>query len=398
MHIIVLEQAPSSRRGGQEIVLFDVCRGLAERGHSITLLYTEEENLLERYKEFCTHVLKVNRYLIERPQYIFSFIADIRKVTRNIPITKNTLVLSNQFFDTPFGRALALYRNIPFICYLHLPPPRKKLVTWQWTMNFKVLKNFFALSNLSYQWTIGLKGVKHFITVSNQMKLDWVKSGYKEETIDVVYNGVDLEVYKPSDDFFKARKEWNLTEDIKVISYVGRLDKSKGLETLIKAFVLLSTANIRLLIGGKPVNDGEDYKKSLEQLVTDLDIENYVDFLGHVSNTTSLYQVSDVTVLPSTWPEPFGRVIIESMACGTPVVASRVGGIPEILTGEFENGLFKPGNERDLSESLNRIINWRDKDFQLGERCRAHISAKFSRDKMVDGIEKVLQQQLQESN
>lgn len=95
-----------------------------------------------------------------------------------------------------------------------------------------------------------------------------------------------------------------------------------------------SGANSRLLIAGKPVVQGEDYQKSLEQLSTELGIENQVAFLGHVSNATSVYCVSDDTVLPSKWSEPFRLVIVESMACGTAVVASRIGGISEILTGD----------------------------------------------------------------
>jgi glycosyltransferase involved in cell wall biosynthesis len=78
------------------------------------------------------------------------------------------------------------------------------------------------------------------------------------------------------------------------------------------------------------------------------------------------------------------------MACGTPVVASRTGGIPENLTGEFQSGLFEPGNEQALSDTLNQFMNWRDKDPHLGERCREHVLGKFTLDKMVDGIEKSL--------
>ncbi|GAA6620017.1 glycosyltransferase family 4 protein [Scytonema sp. NUACC26] len=393
MHLIVLEQTPSSRLGGQQIALFDICCGLAEKGHKISLLYTQEGNLLEQYQQFCDRVFKVKRYLINRPQYVFDFLIDLWKVGKNIPFDCKTLVLSNQFHDTPFGSALASYKNVPLVCYLHLPPPRKKLATWQWNMGLRGLKKFLAFSNLGSQWSIGLKGVKHFITVSNHTKSDWVNSDYPENIIDIVYNGVDLEVYKPTNDFVKTRKEWNISEDIEVISFVGRLDRAKGVETIIKAFALLQKnfPNTRLLIAGNSVNDKEDYKKLLEQLVVDLKVEQSVKFLGHVNNTTSLYQVSDVTVLASQWSEPFGRAIIESMACSTPVVGSRIGGIPEILTGEFQNFLFEATNERDLAETLSRVINWREKDAQLGERCRHHISSKLSFEKMIDGIEKVLE-------
>lgn len=144
--------------------------------------------------------------------------------------------------------------------------------------------------------------------------------------------------------------------------------------------------------GKENPEEGEKYKRFLKQLSIDLGIEKNVDFLGHVADTVSLYQVSDVTVLPSQWSEPFGRVIIESMACGTPVVASRIGGIPEILTGEFQQWLFEPGNQLDLADKLHWMIHWRDRDSHLAHRCREHILGKFTIDKMIDGIEKVLLQ------
>lgn len=374
MHIIVLENQPSSRQGGQEIILFDICSDLAKRGHSISLLYLTEGNLLKQYQEFCTHILKINSFVIDRSTITDSLklLADIWK----IPTTRNSVVYSKQYHDVFFGSMLAFSKNIPFVCQLMLPP----------------LENGF-----SRPLAIGLKGVKNFIALSDRTKLDWVDSGLKEEKIDIVNVGINLEVYKPSDDFPATRKEWGIPEHTKVISYIGRLDKEKGLETLIKGFALLVKSGIstRLLIAGNPVahsspEAGEEYKKALEQLATDLGIEKDVSFLGHVTNTTYVYQVSDVTVLASKWSEPFGRAIIESMACGTPVVASRTGGIPEILTGEFQSGLFEPGNERALSDVLNQVMNWRDSDPHLGNRCREHVLSKFSLTKMIDGIEQVL--------
>ncbi|MER3491210.1 MAG: glycosyltransferase family 1 protein [Mastigocladus sp. ERB_26_2] len=390
MHLIVLELEPTSCRGGQEIVLFDVCRGLAQRGHTISLVYTKEGNLLEQYQKFCSHVIKANLFTIYPPQYSFNFLADLWNINSNISVNQNSILLSNQYQDTFFARALALSKNIPLVCYLHLPPSHRILVG---NTEIKNVKQLFRESYIRWQWQTGLKGVKQFLAVSNQTKRDWVKNGYPEDIIEVVHNGINLEINTSSINFYLRRKEWNIFEDTRVISYVGRLDPEKGLETLIKAFAILlkSGAKTQLLIAGKPINEDEEYQKSLEQLTIDLGIENYVSFLGHITNITNLYQVSDVTVLPSLWSEPFGRVIVESMACGTPVVASRVGGIPEILTGEFQKGLFEPGNERDLSDTLNRMMNWRENDSQLGKRCREHVLTKFSLDKMIDGVEKVLE-------
>ncbi len=369
MHIIALENHPSSLRGGQELFLLETCRGLARRGHSISLLYINEGNLLEEYQKFSTHIFKVDSFCIDRSNIsrIFNFFADIW----NTPTSPSSVVLSNQYHDTLFGSLLALFKNISHICFLQLPP----------------LEHGFPRP-----LAIGLKGVKHFIAVSNQTKLDWIKNGFEPKKIDVVHNGTNSDIFKPPLSFSLNREKWNIPENTKIISYVGRLDREKGLETLIKAFALFkkSCQDSKLLVAGKPLTQGEEYKKSLEQLVIDLGIEQDVNFLGHVANTTSVYQVSDVAVLPSLWSEPFGRSNIESMACGIPVVASRIGGITEILTGEFQNGLFEPGNEYDLANTLDRIVYWRDKDPTLGKRCRDHILSKFTLDTMVDGIEKVL--------
>lgn len=369
MHVIVLENEPSSFRGGQELSLLDVCRGLSQRGHDITLLYVTSGNLLQQYQEICTNVVSINSYSFDRSKssYIFNFIRDIWKISAG----KNSVVYSNHYKDVFFGCVLGLVRNIPVVCHLRLPPSRR---------------------GFRRQVSIGLKGVNSFITISNQTKLDWMKIGLKADKISVIYNGINPEVFKPSENFSKSKEQWKIPEDLGVISYVGRLDKNKGIETLIKGFALLlkSRSSTRLLIAGKPLCESESYQESLEQLVNDLGIEKYVSFLGHVTNVVSLYQVSDVTVLPSVWSEPFGRTIIESMACGTPVVASRIGGIPEILTGEFQSGLFEPGNEQELATTLNRIMNWRDSNPQLGLRCREHVSSKFSYDRMIDGIEKNL--------
>lgn len=381
MHIIVLENQLSSLCGGLEISVLDVCRGLAQRGHSISFIYLEEGNLLHQYQEFCTRLVKVNSYLLDRSTITntFNFATDIW----NIRTHRNSIVYCHRYHNVFFGYVLSLLRNIPFVCHLRLTP----------------------LEKFGRPHAIGLNGVKQFIALSNQTKLDWVNSGFKKEKIEVVYNGINPEIFKPLRKFSEIRKRWNIAEHTRVISYVGRLDKEKGIETIIKAFALLLKSGIstKLLIAGKPLSHsspeaGEKYEKSLKHLTTDLGIEKYVRFLSHVADVNSVYEGSDVTLLPSLWSEPFGRVIIESMSCGTPAVASRTGGIPEILTGEFQDMLFEPGNEQDLLNTLNRMLDWRDRDRQLGERCRQHVIDNFTLDKMVDGVEKVLLTVYKQSN
>lgn len=386
MHVIVLEQQPSSARGGQELNLFEICRTLSEKGHKISLFYVKDGDLVEKYQEFCQQVIKVKSYGFDRRKIsdIISFLpsfTDIWKVTTQ----ENSVVFINQYPDAFYGYLVSLFKKIPFVCYLQIPPPVNR-------------------GDMNLQRRIGMKGVNQFIAVSQQTKNEWLQElGLTDEKIDLVYNGTNLEKFKPSENLGELRNSWNIPEDTKVISYVGRLDKDKGLELLIEAFALfLKTGKkAKLFITGKPLLHfspdgkecllaGEEYKQSLKQIAIDLGVENYVEFLGHLSNPTPVYQVSDLTVVPSLWSEPFGRVVIESMACGTPVVGSRIGGIPEILTGEFAAGLFEPGNKQDLADTLNKMIDWREVNPQFGARIREYTFNKFSLKSMIDGVEKAL--------
>jgi glycosyltransferase involved in cell wall biosynthesis len=382
MHFIALEHEPSSLRGGQELNLFEICRGMSERGHQVSLLYEREGNLLEQYRQFCAHTIQVNGFGFDRRKFldILNFLPSLASIP-SLPVTQNSVVFSNDYHSAFFGRLLALYRKLPLICYFQIPP-----------------------CDFNRQRSFGLKGASRFIAVSHQTKQNWAKLGYNNETIDIVYNGTNLERFKPAQDVTIVRQKWDIPDHANVISFVGRLDREKGLEVLLQAFSLLlkTGRTAELLIAGKPLvhispekncecpETGKQYQRSLEELANKLGILDHVHFLGHVTNTPSLYQASDVTVVPSLWDEPFGRVIIEAMACGTPVVASKVGGIPEILNNEFSSHLIEPGNEQDLFQTLNQILDWRIHDPELGKRCREHILSQFSLEKMVDGIEQVL--------
>src|SRR5690348_9870036 len=87
---------------------------------------------------------------------------------------------------------------------------------------------------------------------------------------------------------------------------------------------------------------------------------------------------ADILVVPSVWDEPCGRVVIEAMATGCPVLASRAGGLPEILTGSFAAMLVERGDARALANRLQRFIGWRDKDPGLSVACSTHVRKNFS--------------------
>lgn len=370
MHIIALASYLSTQRGGLERSLFDVCQQLAQRGHDITLLYEEPGDQLALFEKFCKRIIRVSSYRLK-----LNFLKDILA----IPTDANTVIYSNQYNNFFFGSTLATIKKNPFVCHLRLHASTE-------SGHFKKIKQSLTLSKID-----------RYIAISEAVKIDWsTQLKISPEKIDIVYNGIDFQNFQSSEDLYSIKSKWGLAPQEKVISYVGRLETDKGIETLIRAFALLKKTGVpaKLLIAGKPLFSGEDYPTSLAKLAEHVGIANDVKFLGHLSDTRPIYQLSDVNVLPSLWLEAFGRVIIESMACGTPSLGSQVGGIPEVLTGEFSDWLFTPGDEHDLYIKLKTILYWRDTDPGLVQRCRQHVIDNFSLHQTIDGIEAVLQKAL----
>ena len=128
----------------------------------------------------------------------------------------------------------------------------------------------------------------------------------------------------------------------------------KGIDTLIDAIPLVKkrVKNIKLMIAGKGPAEEKLIKK-----VKSNDIENHVTFLGYVEEKQKfLYMNStDVFILPSYW-ESFPAVILEAMACGAPVIASNVAGIPYAVSDGVNGFLFEPGNINQLSEKILKIL------------------------------------------
>jgi len=133
-----------------------------------------------------------------------------------------------------------------------------------------------------------------------------------------------------------------------------------------------------------------DYARELRDRAAGLGIGAAITWIPHCGDIAALFSAADVTVLPSLWSEPFGRVVIESMACETPAAASSTGGINEILTGEFASWLFQPGDAASLAAAVTMAAEQGRADAAVGARARVHVQSHFSVDHMVAGVEEVL--------
>jgi glycosyltransferase involved in cell wall biosynthesis len=159
----------------------------------------------------------------------------------------------------------------------------------------------------------------------------------------------------------------------KIVVFAGKLTVYKGVKYLIRAAKRIKG---KVLILG----DGPE-RKNLEKIVKDEKITN-VRFIGHLGADTDFlikfYSRAQVFVAPSVWDEPLGLVILESMACETPVVVTRKGGIP-LAVKDGQNGFFiKPRNSVDIAEKVNRLLENEPMRLKMAKRAREIAIAKFS--------------------
>ena len=148
--------------------------------------------------------------------------------------------------------------------------------------------------------------------------------GADPRKVSLVPCGVDLSVFCPLDQE-AARNRLGLNGE-KILLYVGRVEPLKGLDLLVETVAQMDSEDgARVMVVGADVNGGQEMDR-VKQLAKERDLENQIDFVGQVDHMELplYYNAADVCVVPSYY-ESFGLVALESMACGTPVVATRVG-------------------------------------------------------------------------
>jgi glycosyltransferase involved in cell wall biosynthesis len=234
--------------------------------------------------------------------------------------------------------------------------------------------------------------VRRFIAVSDSLRSEWVSIGLNPDLVEVVHNGVSLDDYPlgGEEERSAAREILGLPANAFVALYYGRLDREKGVDVLLDAWGRLGMEGDegRLLLVGSASAHLSDGASEVEWLRAK-EPPHCVWLPARPDVVTPLH-AADVVVLPSVWSDPLPRVVIESMATGRPVLASRVGGIPEMLSGEFTRFLFESRDAHGLADGLRSLVGWRTNEPGLAEACRSHVRDHFSFDSMVNGIEKVL--------
>ena len=177
----------------------------------------------------------------------------------------------------------------------------------------------------------------------------------------------------------RLRAEWAFTDDHIVVILVGRLRPEKGQEVLLRAApaVLAANPHVRFLLVGSGSMRGE-----LERLAADLGVLGKCIFAGFRDDVPDLLSAADIAVQPSL-SEGLGTSVLEACAAGLPVIASRTGGIPDIIRDSETGLLVEPGSHADLAAAMIQCASDPSMRLRIGAAARARVSVEFARERLI---------------
>ena len=211
----------------------------------------------------------------------------------------------------------------------------------------------------------------------------FVAAGGRGDLVQVVYDGFDAAPFTDTSVDLSALRAELGSDGLRVVGVFGRITQWKGQDVVLRALVNVPSV-VAVFVGEEedPASGDE-----LRLLARELGIADRVRFLGFRKDVPQLMRVVDCIVHVPTDPEPFGRVVVEGMLARRPVIATRAGGVPEIIENGVSGILIAPGSPDELAEALRRIFSDPVAAAEMAANGQARALACFSDKRMLSEIE-----------
>jgi glycosyltransferase involved in cell wall biosynthesis len=233
-----------------------------------------------------------------------------------------------------------------------------------------------ALAAYNFLDRIALKRFDTVCAVSPPISDKLLSLGLHRERVTVIPNGIDVHAFDPGRHIGREEAQSGAKQ---VVGIVARLDLQKGFDYLLRAVATLrgSFPGLRLLI----VGEGPD-RAAIEQMVRRYELGEVVTMAGQRTDMPAVYAGIDIFVLPSL-NEGLPMTLLEAMAAGKPIVATRVGAIATVITDQLTGLLIAPADEAALVHALSRLLADSELRLRLGQNARAHVEQNFTAAAMV---------------
>lgn len=348
---------------------FELSKKLVERGHEVTVYTTDAYDAHSRLKDYKNpeviegvEVFRFKNVSNKLAHMNFPFAPGMALALRK-NIDKFDVVHLHEYrsFQAIFVHKYAVKHRVPYVLQAHGASPR--IIEKQ---NWKLLYDNLLGNQL-------LSDTDKLIAVSESEVRQYLEMGCKRDRICIVPNGLTISK-QPLPRKGHFRKKINIKNNDKIILYVGRIHKRKGIDFLIKSFSRLvkELDGIELVL----VGPDEGFRDDLERLALDLEIRNNVKFVGYINDVFEAYIDADVLVYPSIH-EIFGLVPFEAIMCGTPVIVTDDCGCGEIIRDAKCGQLVAYGDENQLKNALKKALTENE-----AERNMVLIGQKYIRDNL----------------
>ncbi|MDG6994443.1 MAG: glycosyltransferase family 4 protein [Nitrososphaerota archaeon] len=384
MRVCLVSYEFPPKGGGEAVYTANLARGIKEMGHHVVLVVPKQvfdPKFAVKLGYTIIPITCVSKPLVA----VSSFLSGVRAVLpRLVPLYDIDLI--HFTFDYPPFPFRLDSCGLPIVSTVHHLHAVEAANTLKFGTNRASMFTHFArLFVLSYAEKSLLSQSDAIVAVSNFTKRSACRIfGIPSDKVRVIYNSIAPNSFLSPSRSFKYQ-----VTDAPFILYVGRLEKSKGIEYLLEAISLIKQQGklLRLVVIG---DDSSAYAKSLKRHVFRNGIEDRVRFEGRVSDEDlrEAYFASSLVVLPSMM-EGLPTTLLEAMAAEKPCVATRVGGIPEIVHDGTTGLLVGPADSTNLAKAILRIVENPTSAKSMGKVGREVLESKFTVDKMCSDTEQL---------
>lgn len=261
-----------------------------------------------------------------------------------------------------------------FVCALAAKLSRRPLV---WILHDIVTDPAFSATNRRASLAFARLFARLVAVNSEETGRAFIEAGGEADKVRIVYNGFDPAKAKLHDAGMAARLRAELGLGPQpLVGLFGRLSEWKGQHVFLDA--LAAMEGVQAVIVGGALFGQEAYEARIREQASRLGLDDRVRFLGFRSDVPELMASMDVVAHTSIVAEPFGRVVVEAMMCGRPVVATRGGGVTEIIRDGETGLLVPPGDASALAAALGTILSDPALSQRLGQSGREDVSGRFS--------------------
>lgn len=362
MKILFLDQ--SGKPGGAELCLIDIAKPY--RDNCLVGLFADGtfRQLLEQ-QQIPVQVLTTELIQVRKESSWVQGLSSLSSLTPLIMRVVNMareydLIYANTQKALVVGALASFLSHRPLVYHLH-----------------DILStDHFSSTNRRIAVTLANIRASLVIANSQASKAAFVEAGGRQHLTEVVYNGFEPEQYLSNElNLSQLKQQLGLNGKF-VVGHFSRLSPWKGQHILIEALAKCPD-NVTAILVGDALFGEQDYVQDLHQRVAALGLEERVKFLGFRSDIVHLMSICDLVAHTSIFPEPFGRVIVEAMLCGRPVVAAAAGGAVELVEHERTGWLIAPGEPTLLAEVIINCLNQPVHSANIAHQAQSHARQCF---------------------